>query len=111
MKAWIERRPGRLEYSVALGESRANETIAATGLDEGGRIVWTEIGRAGAEIPFFLHVDPETLEAIVRASSDAVPASDATTSHLKDAIGVRDRLLAMVESVTKSVQSPEEPKA
>lgn len=46
-----------------------------------------------------LMIHKEALKALIGASTDSFPASDATTAHLKDAIGVRDRLLSLVERV------------
>lgn len=48
-------------------------------------------GMATIEMPL------EMLEAIVAASHDILPPSAATDRHLKDAVTVRDRLLALIE--------------
>lgn len=42
-------------------------------------------------------IHEEALKALIGASTDSFPASDATTAHLKDTIAVRDRLLSLVE--------------
>lgn len=39
----------------------------------------------------------DALQELVREVSNILPVEDATSAHLKDAIGVRDRLLALVE--------------
>lgn len=44
-----------------------------------------------------LELREDALQALVAAASEIQPASDATTTHLKDAISVRDRLLALIE--------------
>lgn len=47
-------------------------------------------------IPSLLIPQP-MMEALLREAQNFIPATDATTAHLKDAIEVRDRLLTMVE--------------
>jgi len=42
-------------------------------------------------------LDEQVLKALVEAGSDALPPSSALARHLDDAIGVRDRLLTLVE--------------
>lgn len=40
----------------------------------------------------------EGLAAVVREASNILPVTDATSAHLADAIGVRERLLVLVEA-------------
>lgn len=47
-----------------------------------------------------LTIPRRALEALLREAQGFVPASDATTAHLNDAMSVRDRLLALVERLT-----------
>lgn len=53
----------------------------------------------GEQMPPSLVMRPQMLEAIVKAGSDFLPPSAATDNHLNDAVGVRDRLLGMVERI------------
>lgn len=63
-----------------------------------------EILVEGAELPEpSLQLPEEALSALIAAVSEILPASDATTGHLKDAVMVRDRLLSLVE---RSVGKP-----
>lgn len=44
-----------------------------------------------------LHMPQEWVKAMIEEFTGVLPASDATTEHLKDAMTIRDRLLVMVE--------------
>jgi hypothetical protein len=60
-------------------------------------------GEDVGEIGPTLTVSKDMLEAIVAAAHDVLPPSAATDRHLKDAIAVRDRALAMVEVAFRPV--------
>lgn len=65
--------------------------------DFGARVKWEELA-LHAELPEpTLELPTEAFEMLVAAGSDHLPPSSATDRHLYDAIGVRDRLLALVE--------------
>lgn len=49
-----------------------------------------------------LTLPSEMLEAIVAACADHLPPSSAQAAHLADAIGIRDRLLTLVEGSQQS---------
>lgn len=69
---------------------------------EEGRLVrheWVAEGPEPMEPALVLGRD--ALEAIVQAASEKMPPQDATVDALKDARGVRDRLLALVEHSVK----------
>lgn len=97
MKAFIQRPPCRLDLEVVVyREAGRASYAAAAGVAEDGQIIWRDVAE-GQELPVFFRCTPDVLEALLRATGDIVPASDATTAHLNDAIGIRDRLLSLVE--------------
>lgn len=61
----------------------------------------------GDELPAepSLYMSPEMVKALVTATSSVMPPSDATERHLKDAMVIRDRLLAIVETKSETLKT------
>ena len=70
-----------------------------------GVLRFTDAGIAVEAVPEGSIVEPtltlpsDALEALARAAAGVIPATDATSAHLADARGTRDRLLTLVEHV------------
>jgi hypothetical protein len=72
---------------------------------------WDDVDESGGYPPPTLILPREAVEALAAAASDFAPPSEATERHLYDAIGTRDRLLALVELQANPAQVHEMPSA
>lgn len=95
MKARIERDWASLAAKVWFYEASEIGTRVLRPSDGG----WSwEAVEHGQSLPDpSLKIPEDALQELVREASNILPAEDATTKHLNDAIGVRDRLLTIVE--------------
>ena len=96
MKAWLTRDPWRDTYELRLGYQAGKYTAYAKGITDHGDIIWENID-AAAEVPVFLLLREDVVEALIRSALEVTQASDATVEALKDARTIRDRLLVLVE--------------
>lgn len=107
MEARIERNWPRRTVNVWLTQSHG---AALQVLQHKGGGDWSYVNLSESEI---LPVEPTfelpdgAVEALVKAAGDFLPPSAAIERHLKDAIGVRDRMISLVEAVIR--QRDEEP--
>lgn len=95
---FVDRPFGRLEYEIGIGRRMGPSHVAvATSIAADGTITW-ETQDPMATIPPLLRLDRDVLGALAAALADVQPPSSAMQKHLDDAIGVRDRLLVLIES-------------
>lgn len=73
-------------------------TVRKLVVPEQGMWRWDEVDPGAEKGEPSLTLPDAALEAIIREASGLVPASDATTAHLQDTIGVRDQLMQLVAS-------------
>jgi hypothetical protein len=59
-----------------------------------------EPGTRTSDIRPLLEIPVDVFEAIIAAGADVLPPDRTQAAHLADAIGVRDRLLALIERPT-----------
>lgn len=97
MKVTLTREPWNDAYEVRIGFHAGRVVSYASGVDERGAIIWAQ-AEEGVNVPVFLSLREDVVEAFARALGDVTQASDATVEALKDTKQVRDRLLALVES-------------
>lgn len=95
MQVEIKQAPLRFGYEVYLYRNRPEGGATIYNLDGSER----EVVPLGAEGEPSFHCDEQALRGLVEAGSgDVLPPSQAMAKHLNDAIGVRDRLLSLVEN-------------
>lgn len=75
------------------------ERVTVEGVQNGELTLHCSPWPEGGSVQPSLVMGREMFEAILRAGSDIMPPDAGTERHLKDAIAVRDRLLAIVEKV------------
>lgn len=92
MQAEIRQCPASFSVEVYLYFRTDSETIVCN-LDGSEKASY---GPGESPEPSFV-VDRQVIEAIISAGSDFLPPSQATDRHLADAIGIRDRLLSLME--------------
>lgn len=100
MKVYLEHDWSRRATKVWIVEgTNDRRLLVSRGQDE-----WESVAiQQGKVLPEPSIVFPDgVLEALVREASNVLPATDATTRHLDDAIKVRDRLLAVIAPEVKS---------
>lgn len=101
MKARLEWAPFRdrvdiwLYQDAAVERGRVRRVLQADGGWE--EIPIAEGAHAGEPVKPTLELPTDALEAIIAAAGDVLPPSAATDRHLRDAVEIRDRLLALVE--------------
>lgn len=103
-RVFIDSVPWRDSVDVRIAVKAGRVTQYAKGIEDAmgqPRIVWATT-EDGAEVPVFLSLQRDVLEALAKALGEFVPAVDATVEALKDARGVRDRLLVLVEEGWRS---------
>ncbi len=101
MRVHIERVWQRQELDIWIWDRAGKFATFATVGDDGRLSVeWKEEpeGTFIDDRPPTLRLQPEVLEAIIRAAEGHVHPQDATTRHLDDATATRDRLLTMIET-------------
>ena len=96
MRAFITSVPWGDYYEVRLAYQAGRITAAATGIEDGGYVIFEEIKDSDETKPF-LKLRPDQLEALARAFGEVTQANDQTLESLKDARGTRDRLLTLIE--------------
>lgn len=84
--------PARARIDVYVRVDPESALVYEDGLDRVVRIA------AGYECPIYLSVPSDMAGLLISALQESGAAEPATQAHLRDAVVVRDRLLAMVES-------------
>jgi hypothetical protein len=98
MRAYIYRQFRRLGYEIILvDDGRGQTRQSALGIDDDGNIVYGP-AVVGAEIPVFIRLRDEELQALAKAFLEEAHPEDATIEALKDTRAIRDRLLALIEA-------------
>lgn len=102
MRYVVERDLARMQYKVYYLHEEGDKRYASTPSDGGGYEM-VEL-HPGAEVPVFMTLPMDLADAIVGEHLGRErPALETErvllTQHREDAIGVRDRLLAMLEHV------------
>lgn len=101
MKAHVERDWMSRTVKVWLWRQGERDTRQVLRFLGGDTYQWDEVLAAVVMEPSFV-LQEDAFAALVAAGSDILPPSAATSQHLADAIGVRDRLLTLVESAAAS---------
>lgn len=94
MKAEIRRNPASFQASVWLYDETSQGRAVLRDI-EGNEVERIINGAIIPEPTFICPID--VIEALVAAGSDLLPPDRAQGKHLDDAIGVRDRLLTLIE--------------
>lgn len=104
MKAHLESRWIRDEWAIYISErSREGRRFYVDPMNRGRFVEVSEQQSVDAEEAAAVILPTEWLDAIVAAANEHAgirPPSTAMANHLADAVGVRDRLLAMIEHDT-----------
>lgn len=93
MQVEIKQAPLRFGYDVYLYRNRPEGGATIYNLDGSER----EVVTPGDEPEPSFQCDEQVLRGLVEAGSDVLPPSRSMAKHLDDAIGVRDRLLSLIE--------------
>lgn len=96
---FIDSQPWRDSVDIRIAVRAGRLTQYAKGIEEAfgqPQIVWDTTEETG-DIPVFLTLRRDVLEALAKALGEFVPATDATVEALKDARTTRDRLLTLIE--------------
>ena len=93
----IERKPWLDSYDVRMGDGGPS-AYHAESVGEDGYIVYRTTNDPSTDVPPFLRLSRSELEALAKAILAEERPEDATVDALKDARGVRDRLLSMLEA-------------
>jgi hypothetical protein len=96
VRAFLTREPWSDTFELRLGYTAGKYGFYASGVDIDGQIIWAQRDES-AQIPAFLKLRADVIEALAKELGMHVPAAEATVVHLKDALAIRDRLLTLVE--------------